>query len=126
MLNRLLTKPWGSLIWTVLIFFLLTINTGSIESVPLLGIKHLDKLVHIFLFGTLYILWALFLDAKMKITLPVLLGLFIAVSGYGIGMEFYQDLFTTREFELADIFADAAGALLGGLYIGAKNKPLWK
>lgn len=126
MLNRFLTKPWGSLIWTVLIFFLLTINTGSIESVPLLGIKHLDKLVHIFLFGTLYILWALFLDAKMKITLPVLLGLFIAVSGYGIGMEFYQDLFTTREFELADIFADAAGALLGGLYIGAKNKPLWK
>ncbi len=126
MLNRLLTKPWGSLIWTVLIFFLLTINTGSIESVPLLGIKHLDKLVHIFLFGTQYILWALFLDAKMKITLPVLLGLFIAVSGYGIGMEFYQDLFTTREFELADIFADAAGALLGGLYIGAKNKPLWK
>ena len=124
MLNGLLRKPWAPLIWTGLIFFLLTVKTDSIQSVPLLGIKHLDKLVHVFLFAVLYLLWAEFLGSKTGTNFILLLGLFLAVSAYGIGMEFYQDYFTTRAFELADIYADAAGAVLAAMYVGAKNKPL--
>lgn len=126
MLNGLLRKPWAPLIWTGLIFFLLTIKTDSIQSVPLFGIKHLDKLVHIFLFGVLYYLWAGFLERKTKMNLLLISGLFMAASAYGIGMEFYQDHFTTRAFEMADIYADTAGAALAAVYTGAKNKPLWK
>lgn len=126
MLKGQLYKPWPSLIWTALIFFLLTIKTDNIQSVPLLGIKNLDKLVHVILFGVLLLLWAKFLTGKRKMDASLLALLFLAVVAYGIGMEFYQDHFTTRAFELADIYADTTGAALAAVYIGAKNKPLWK
>jgi VanZ family protein len=124
MLNGLFRKPWPSLIWTGLIFFLLTVKTDNIQSVPLFGIKNLDKFVHVFLFGVLFLMWAKFLGTTMKTTYPFLFVLFLAISAYGIGMEFYQDNFTTRAFELADIYADTAGAALAAIYVGAKNKPL--
>jgi VanZ family protein len=126
MLKGQFYKPWPSLIWTALIFFLLTVKTDNIQSVPLLGIKNLDKLVHVFLFGMLFLLWAKFLARKTNMGAFRRGGLFLAVVAYGIGMEFYQDHFTTRAFELADIYADTAGAALAAVFIGAKNKPLWK
>jgi VanZ family protein len=126
MLNGLFKKPWPSLIWTGLIFFLLTVRTDNIQSVPIFGLKHLDKVVHVFLFGVLFLLWARFLAGKTALRRTHLLGMFLGVTAYGIGMEFYQDLFTTRAFELADILADTAGAALGMVYVGTKNKPLWK
>lgn len=124
MLNGLFRKPWPSLIWTGLIFFLLTVKTDNIQSVPLFGIKNLDKFVHVFLFGILFLTWAKFLGTTMKTNYTFLFVLFLAVSAYGIGMEFYQDNFTTRAFEVADIYADTAGAALAAIYVCAKNKPL--
>ena len=96
------------------------------ESVPLMGIRNIDKLVHVALFGIFVWLWCSYFirdEAASKI-----LFFFIILAGiiYGTGMEFYQDRFTTREFELGDIIADAAGAILGAVYFGIKNKPLWK
>lgn len=121
MLKNLLTKPWPALIWTGLIFFLLTIPTGTMESVPLLGIPNLDKLVHVILFGVFVWLWCKYLVRENK---PVII-FFIALAAiiYGVGMEFYQDRFTTRAFELADIFADAVGAITGAIYFGKKISP---
>lgn len=125
MQNRFLITPWPALIWTGLIFFLLTIKTGTMESVPLFGIRNIDKLVHVALFGIFVWLWCNYFlkDGASKLTffLVILSGI-----AYGTGMEFYQDHFTTREFELADIIADAAGAITGAAYFGIKNKPLWK
>jgi|SRR6187455_640625 hypothetical protein len=119
MINRLLRSRWPSLIWTVMIFFLLTINTGSMESMPLFGIKNLDKVVHICLFAALAFLWFYRLNkgqGKIWLWIPVLTSL------YGIGMEYYQEYFTSREFELNDIYADITGVVIGSL-IGKKIGP---
>lgn len=113
MLKKILTKPWPSLIWTGMIFFLLTIPTGTMESVPLLGIPNLDKIVHVILFGVFVWLWCAYLSKNNKPLVIFLVAL--AAAFYGVGMEFYQDRFTTRAFELADIVADIVGAALGGL-----------
>ena len=125
MQNRFLITPWPALIWTGLIFFLLTIKTGTMESVPLFGIRNIDKLVHVVLFGIFVWLWC---NYFLKDGASKLIFFLIILSGiaYGAGMEFYQDHFTTREFELADIIADAAGVITGAVYFGIKNKPLWK
>jgi VanZ family protein len=96
------------------------------ESVPLMGIRNIDKLVHVFLFGIFVWLWCNFLLKKGSSSGSVFLFIVIAGIAYGTGMEFYQDRFTTREFELADIFADAVGAIVGAFYFWQKNKPLWK
>ena len=119
MISRLLRSAWPSLAWTVLIFILLTINTGSIESVPLMGIKNLDKLVHMFLFGVLAFLWVCRYQGSGKYSWIWVL---VLSAAYGMGMEFYQEHFTTREFELNDILADAAGAALGSI-MGKKIGP---
>ena len=119
MISRVLRSAWPSLAWTALIFILLTINTGSIESVPLMGIKNLDKLVHMFLFGILAYLWVCRYQGPGN---QVWIWVLLLCSAYGMGMEFYQEYFTTREFELNDIFADAAGASIGS-FIGKKIGP---
>ena len=121
MFKKFLLTPWPSLIWTGLIFFLLTIHTGTMESVPLLGIRNLDKLVHIFLFAMFVWLWCSYFEGKKSFSRNIFLVVILAGILYGIGMEFYQDRFTTREFELADIFADIAGAALGAVYFGIKK-----
>ena len=130
-IRKLLDTRWPSLSWTLLIFILLTIGSGSFENASLLmaGIPHLDKYIHAFLFGFLVFLWWYYLSRQSDQvnSTALLIILFVASSAYGIGMEFYQKYFTSREFELGDIYADTVGAALSALicrYI--KNKPLWK
>jgi VanZ like family len=115
--RKLLDKKWPAPLWTLLIFILLTIKTGSFENVPLLGIPNLDKVVHAFLFGTLVFLWYHFITKGKTISQAglILLMIFLSASAYGIGMEFYQKYFTSREFEIGDIYADIAGAAIGVL-----------
>jgi VanZ family protein len=130
-IRKLLDTRWPSLLWTLIIFILLTIGSGSFENASLLmaGIPHLDKYVHAFLFGFLVFLWWYYLSQQSKqiSSTALLIILFICASGYGIGMEYYQKYFTSREFELGDIYADTAGAALSALIcMYLKNKPLWK
>jgi VanZ family protein len=130
-IRKLLDTRWPSLLWTLIIFILLTIGSGSFEKASILmsGIPHLDKYVHAFLFGFLVFLWWYYLSQQsIQISsTPLLIILFICASGYGIGMEYYQKYFTSREFELGDIYADIAGAALSALIcMYLKNKPLWK
>jgi VanZ family protein len=114
MFKKSLQTPWPTLIWTGLIFFLLTIHTGTMESVPLFGIRNLDKFVHLFLFGVLVWLPCHYFSGKKKLTAGLFLAILLAGVGYGVGMEFYQDRFTTRAFEFGDILADIAGVAAGG------------
>jgi VanZ family protein len=90
------------------------------ESVPFLGIPYFDKLVHAFLFGVLAWLICRALPKDRKNGQMILLA-FLVVSLYGAGMEFYQDNFTSREFELLDIVADAFGAALAAVWVWIKK-----
>ena len=117
MIKRFLLTPWPLLLWTVMIFFLLTINTGSMESAP--KIKHLDKLVHFILFAVMAFLWIY--PGKQKATIKLLF-IFICVASYGAGMEWVQENFTSGEFDWKDIYADTAGAA-AGVIVGKRIGP---
>jgi VanZ family protein len=114
---KLLTSPWPALLWTVAVFIMLTMDTGSVERIPV--IPNLDKLVHAFMFGLLAFLWVYFLGHR---GLNAWVSVFLLVTLYGGGMEFYQENFTSREFEWEDIYADAIGALAGA-WTGKKVGP---
>ncbi|PWT97865.1 MAG: hypothetical protein C5B52_13140 [Bacteroidetes bacterium] len=112
---KFLKKPWPPILWTAIIFILMTIPGSSIPSHGLFGIPGLDKVVHAVMFGTLVWLWTSWLAAKNPSS-----KLFIIVSwaslgaiAYGTGMEFFQKYFVpTRSFDVGDILADAVGALI--------------
>lgn len=123
MLNDILKTPWPSILWTGLIFILLSIDTGSLESASRIPIPHFDKIVHFGIFG----LYA-WLILKWRASVSTV-GIFIAIlsffvsSAYGTAMEFYQDNFTSREFELGDIYADTLGAFVATLWFMTKKSP---
>lgn len=110
MIRRFLLTPWPLWLWTLLIFFLLSVDTGSMEHVPMFGIRDLDKLVHFFLFGTMAFLWVYRTRNANSYTLALI---FLVVAIYGTGMEFFQEHFTSREFEWKDVYADTLGAVAG-------------
>lgn len=120
MLQKILNTPWPSILWTGLIFFMLTIRTGSLESVPRMPIPHLDKGVHALLFGVYTWLLLQWLHAnRFGGIWPIVL----LSAGYGAGMEFYQEYFTTREFEWGDIIADSLGAAVPAFWLWIKKSP---
>lgn len=117
MIKRFLLTPWPLLLWTVLIFLLLTVNTGSMEKAP--KIPHLDKWIHFILFAVMSWLWVYRVSQK---NIKTLLLIFLVVAAYGAGMEWVQENFTTREFDWKDIYADTAGAA-AGIIAGKKIGP---
>jgi hypothetical protein len=122
--RKLLETKWPALLWTLIIFIALTVSTGTFERGPLYGIPNLDKLIHAFIFGVLVFLWWKYLSGKPNTMHPgmLLLILFLLSSAYGAGMEYYQKYFTTREFELGDIYADTVGAAISAIVCGYIKK----
>lgn len=113
----ILNTRWPALFWTVLIFVLLTIHVEPMNKGSFLNIPHLDKVVHVFLFGILVYLWArYYLPASSPWAFKkLIIKVFVLSCLYGIGMEFYQKYFTARNFDLGDIMADIAGSGIGYL-----------
>ena len=113
---------WG------LVIFVLSLMPGGQGNMLLFGIPHFDKVGH---FG-MYAIWAFLifmalsgypLASKTKaFWISVLLGAFT-----GVALEYGQYfMHQGRSFELADMIANAFGALIGSLcsylYFSRKNK----
>ncbi|MFZ9661215.1 MAG: VanZ family protein, partial [Chitinophagaceae bacterium] len=90
---------------------------------PSINIPNLDKLVHAIIFGIFVLFWWYYLNNKWDYkNLAIIIGTISIM--YGVGMEYYQLLFTRREFEYADMLADGMGSILASLYcIRAKKSP---
>lgn len=109
------SRIWIGVVIT-LIFILLSIPGDSLPNqnhwwsdLPV------DKLVHMLLFGTLAFSFFTNFKVANKSALqgdrPKALALIFCIL-FGIGMEFYQKYFVpTRGFEVADMLADAIGAI---------------
>ena len=119
MIRRLLESMWPGILWTLTIFFLLSMDTRDIITAPGFFDKlQIDKLIHFLLFGVYSVLWGSYLSANTSIKLnPLLILLIVSGSVYGLGMEFYQKLFTNRMFSIWDAVADAVGAVAGAAVI---------
>jgi len=101
----------------VIIFVLLSLPGSSFHTTSYwLDTLHADKIVHIGLFGSLaFSFFCYFEQSKFKQLRTVRAKAYALIFCilYGIGMEFYQKYFVpTRGFEVADMLADAIGALL--------------
>ncbi|MEO5681843.1 MAG: VanZ family protein [Chitinophagaceae bacterium] len=110
MINRLLSKVSLPIAWTILIQVLLCIPGSDLPSGDLFDIPHLDKIVHIILFGTLTGLWCYYyyLKGKPAVQLKTIFFIVFLLAAFnGIALEFVQKNFIpNRSFDDGDIIAD--------------------
>lgn len=103
-----------ALIWAILIYVLLTLPGKDFEDSSLSKIPNFDKIVHMGLFGAMVFWLCLPLTKRYGPRASILAWLTVSVIIYGIAMEYVQKYFTTdRSFDVTDMIADAAGAVLG-------------
>jgi VanZ family protein len=114
-----LSSNWPAIAWTGLIFILLVIPSEGIPHTGMLGLPHMDKLAHVFLFGVFVWLWS---RTEFEQKQRPGLRFFLISSGYGILMEFIQAGFTNRAFEMLDIIADLSGAGLAWVLLSLTSK----
>ncbi len=120
-LYKILSSRIPALVWTLLIFILLTIPGKMLPDESQLSIPNLDKLVHIILFGCFVFLWSFYFacrkDLRDRLNKKLFRVFFIACF-FGIAMEFVQKYFIpNRDFDIYDIAADIVGAAGGFLFI---------
>ncbi|RYY55684.1 MAG: VanZ family protein [Chitinophagaceae bacterium] len=126
--RRLIRSFLPAILAFILSVILLTLPGSSFPSENWMGNIHLDKFIHVGMFGGLTFLacWGFycrFTDnaAGTAINKTALWRSFIYVCitaiAYGIIMEYVQrDFIPNRSFDSGDILADGAGAVLGMLY----------
>jgi VanZ family protein len=115
---KFFNKPWPTVIWAAIIFILLAIPGSSIPSEGLFGLPDLDKIIHVFIFGTLVVLWSRYAIFRFSLQKrPVIMvGIVLLSSLFGIGMEYFQKYFVpSRSFDRSDMVADALGSVLAWL-----------
>jgi hypothetical protein len=113
---------WPGLLWTGLVFFLLSMDTSGANEIGLLKVYGIDKLIHFGLFSILTFFWgAYFFGRETVHTNQLILLIIILASAYGMGMEYYQKFFTNRSFSYWDGLADAIGSVVGAW--AAKKSP---
>jgi VanZ family protein len=106
---QLFKSIFPCILWTLMVFILLAMNSHNKIDVP-----GLDKLVHFGLFFFFSFLWGTYLKPKISIdATSFTMFLVIVGSAYGMGMEFYQKYFTNRSFSYWDGLADALGSVAG-------------
>jgi VanZ family protein len=119
-LNRITRNKWLAFLWSAIIFLLMVIPKRSIPSQGLFGIPHLDKLVHMVLFGGFVWIWHQ--SFSQNTGLRSILFYFVIATAYGILMEWVQIRFTDRDFDIWDIAADTFGAGIVAVLIARGKK----
>jgi len=103
------------LIWTILTIALLCLPGKAIPGLGLFGIKHLDKLAHIVLFGGFVLFWGLYVwqNRQRRSEWFFMLAVITVTSiVLGILMEYVQvNFIPNRSFDHWDIWADVAGSV---------------
>lgn len=125
-MKRILGNIYPSIIWTGIIFWLLSMDTSHSGKFSFLKlIPQCDKLIHIGIFSLFSIFWGYYTGyRKQEIKPATALAIFLAGSFYGMAMEYYQLYFTNRSFSWWDGLADVFGTAIGMFWI--IKKPLWK
>ena len=121
-----------AIVWFLIIFILLMLPGKDLPKEDFLSGIYFDKWVHAGLFGGLVFLFNYPFRNNIGYKSSFYISIVIAAIIYGIAMEFAQKYLTAdRDFDVNDMVADAAGAILGYLFfrlvvvkLQRKNKPL--
>lgn len=116
------STQWPAIIWSVIVFILLIIPPEALNKERKIEIVQLDKVIHFFLFGSIAGLWAYY-KKKQEPSKQLFNYLFIILltSLYGILTEYVQR-WVGRDFDVWDMVADAAGALVFVCWVWYKKK----
>jgi VanZ family protein len=117
---RITRNKWLAVIWSAIIFFLMVMPKSRVPTQGLFGIPHLDKIVHMVLFGGFVWIWHQSFPQKPQ--LRSILIYFTLAACYGIFMEWVQVRFTDRVFDVWDIVADILGAGIMAALIARERK----
>ncbi len=110
MIKRLLSNIFYPIAWTIAIQVLLCLPGSTLPSEGLFSIPHLDKIVHVILFGGFTGVWCYYYYLKGKSpeslkTIFFVIYLLAAVNG--IVLEYVQrNYIPNRSFDEGDIIAD--------------------
>lgn len=116
LIRRLTTTKVFPVTWTIITLALLCLPGKAIPGFGLFGIKNLDKVAHIGLFGGFVLFWGVYSWHKKKSVSSwkyFLFGITLLSILIGIVMEYVQiNYIPNRSFDVWDIWADAAGSVL--------------
>lgn len=122
--QKYFSTKWPAVIWSAIVFGLLVMPSKKFPNEKLFTIPHFDKLVHAAVFLIIVVLWAYYLRTKKTAStfLRSMLLVVVLATVYGIALEYVQ-LLVDRDFDVWDMVADGAGAVLGLLYAVKKISP---
>ena len=128
LIRRLSSKKFFPIFWTILTITLLCLPGKAIPSLGLFGIKNLDKVAHIGLFGGFVLFWGLYAWGKKKVFstwMYILSGITLTSIFIGIGMEYVQvNFIPNRSFDVWDIWADVLGSVVSFVVLVRFGKEL--
>lgn len=113
LLKRICAKPLLPIAWTLLLIILLCLPGSVIPGSGILTLRGLDKIAHVILFGGVVLFWGLYAYQRFEQQQKAILWITLSTILLGVALEFAQRYFIpNRSFDIKDIIADAAGALL--------------
>ncbi|HUR11536.1 MAG TPA: VanZ family protein [Flavitalea sp.] len=118
LIRKLTRTKFLPVCWTLLTIVLLCLPGSALPGGGLFNIPQLDKVAHLILFGGIALLWIYQFRHQGKATFPKMLMTVVALTILlGIIMEFVQlNYIPNRSFDVGDIIADAAGAIIIGIF----------
>jgi len=120
-IQQYLSTKWPAIIWSVFVFILLVLPPEALNKERKIEFVQLDKIIHFFLFGILAGLWAHYKKQQLQKQLFPFLFIMAVTAIYGIATEFVQD-WVGRDFDVWDMVADAAGALVFVCWVWYKKE----
>jgi hypothetical protein len=117
-ISKIASKKFLPIAWTILTIGLLCLPGSVIPGMGLFGIKHLDKIAHVILFGGIVLLWTGYYCKYGIFARQLLISALITILSICLGviMEYVQlNYIPNRSFDKGDILADAVGSI--GVFI---------
>lgn len=119
-MKKILNSFWPALFWSAIIIVLLCIPGSDLpQESSFLSIPYFDKWVHGGIFALFVILWCWAFSFKKNRTRQVRSFVWITIAGIALGyiLELVQKyLIPHRDYDLWDVVADTAGAVIGLLF----------
>ena len=112
---RIIRYYLPAILWILLVLYLCTIPGDELPKDPFFEKIHIDKIVHLALFGCTVLLLCLgYYRHKGHISQLALTFIAIIAAFYGLAIEYIQKYFAVnRSFDMSDVAADTIGAILG-------------
>lgn len=121
--RKIISYKFFPICWTLFTIVLLCLPGSMVPGDSLLNIEHLDKLVHVILFGANVLFWGWHYSKTRVGDSPVKIQyIYIFIAAFtillGIILEFIQrDYIPNRSFDGYDIVADVVGSVLAAIYL---------